>query len=137
VEVSRREEAHVGLSDSPVGAAIAVSDMDRAKEFYEGKLGLSEGDDQADGGRTYTCGGGTRIHVYPSPDNAGKSGATLAAWVVGDVEGTVDELTARGVTFEQYGEPFKTDERGIARFGDLVYAWLKDPDGNTLAVGNQ
>jgi catechol 2,3-dioxygenase-like lactoylglutathione lyase family enzyme len=127
----------MSLGDSPVGAAIAISDMDRAKGFYEGKLGLSGGEDQSDGGRTYTCGAGTRIHVYPSPDNAGKSGATLAAWVVGDVEGTVDELTAKGVTFEQYGEPFNTDERGIARLGDLVFAWFKDPDGNTLAVGNQ
>ena len=125
------------LSDSPVGPAIAVSDMGRAKAFYEGKLGLSGGDDQGDGGHTYPCGSGTAIHVYPSPDNAGKSGATLAAWVVGDVEGTVDELTAKGVTFEQYGEPFNTNEKGIARFGNLETAWFKDPDGNTLAISSQ
>ena len=127
----------MSLSDSPVGAAIAVSDMDRAKEFYEGKLGLSGGDDQGDGGHTYPCGGGTSIHVYPSPDNAGKSGATLAAWTVDDLNATVGELAAKGVTFQQYGEPFNTDEKGIARFGDEGVAWFKDPDGNTLAVGGQ
>jgi catechol 2,3-dioxygenase-like lactoylglutathione lyase family enzyme len=126
----------MGLSDSPVEAVVAVSDMERAKEFYEGTLGLSGGVDQDDGGRTYPCGGGTRIHVYPSPDNAGKSGATLAAWLVSDVEGTVDELRARGARFEQYGEPFSTDEKGIARIGAIAVAWVKDPDGNTLAVGN-
>jgi catechol 2,3-dioxygenase-like lactoylglutathione lyase family enzyme len=125
------------LSDSRVEPAIAVSDMDRAKEFYEGKLGLSGGDDQSDGGHTYPCGGETRIHVYPSPDNAGKSGATLAAWLVDDVEATVDELTANGVTFEQYGEPFNTNEKGISRLGDIEVAWFKDPDGNTLAIGNE
>jgi catechol 2,3-dioxygenase-like lactoylglutathione lyase family enzyme len=127
----------MGLSDSRVEPTIAVSDMARAKEFYEGKLGLSGGDDQPDGGHTYPCGEGSRFHVYPSPGNAGKSGATLAGWLVADVEGTVDELTGRGVTFEQYGEPFNTNEKGIATLGDVQIAWLKDPDGNVLAVGSQ
>jgi catechol 2,3-dioxygenase-like lactoylglutathione lyase family enzyme len=125
----------MSLSDSRVEAVIAVSDMERAKQFYEGRLGLSGGDDGSDGGHTYPCGDGTSIHVYPSPGNAGKSGATLAAWVVGDLDTTVDELIAKGVTFEQYGEPFNTNEKGIARLGDDAVAWFKDPDGNTLAVG--
>jgi catechol 2,3-dioxygenase-like lactoylglutathione lyase family enzyme len=127
----------MSLSDSRVEPTIAVSDMARATEFYEGKLGLSGGDDQPDGGHTYPCGSGTRIHVYPSPDNAGKSGATLAGWLVDDVEGTVDELIAKGVKFEQYGEPFNTNDKGIAKLGDIAIAWLKDPDGNTLAIANQ
>src|SRR5687768_15659726 len=99
----------MSLSDARVEATIAVADMAAATSFYEGKLGLFGGEDQPDGGRTYTCGEGTAIHVYPSPGNAGKSSATLAGWVVDDVEATVDELTANGVTFEQYGEPFNTD----------------------------
>ena len=127
----------MGLADAQVGATIPVSDMGRALEFYEGKLGLSGGVDQGDGGRTFTLGGGTRLHVYPSPDNAGKSGATLAAFSVGDIGSMVDELTGKGVRFEQYGEPFNTDERGIARLGgDLEGAWFRDPDGNTLGIAN-
>ena len=127
----------MALADSRVGAVIAVEDMDRAKEFYEGKLGLSGGEDQPDGGRLYSCGEGTKIYVYPSPGKAGMSEATLAGWFVDDVEATVDELTAKGVTFEQYGEPFNTDEKGIARFGDSGSgAWFKDPDGNILSVGS-
>lgn len=128
----------MGLSDSPVSAAIAVSDIDRAKEFYEGKLGLSGGKLEADGGVTYACADGTSIHPYPSPDNAGKSGATLAFWTVADVEATVDELTSKGIAFEQYGEPFNTDAKGIARFeGNAAGAWFKDPDGNVLALGSE
>ena len=123
----------MGLSDGRVVAAVAVSDMDRARDFYEGKLGLSGGEDQGDGGHTYPCGGGTAIHVYPS-SHAGATGATIAAWRVEDVDATVDELTAKGVTFEQYDEPFNTNEKGIATFGDDSAAWFKDPDGNTLAV---
>ena len=125
----------MSLSNSRVEAIIAVSDMERAKQFYEGKLGLSGGEDQPDGGHTYPCGDSTNIHVYPSPDNAGKSGATLAAWLVDDVDGTVDELAAKGVSFERYGEPFNTDDKGIARMGESAIAWFKDPDGNTLAIG--
>ena len=128
----------MSLSNSRVGAVIAVSDMDRAKEFYEGKLGLSGGEDQPDGGRRYSCADGTTLHVYPSPDNAGKSTATLAGWWVDDVEATVDELAAKGVTFEQYGEPFNTDSKGVAKFeGNAAGAWFRDPDGNTLALGSQ
>lgn len=126
----------MGLSDSRVAPAIAVSDMDTARRFYEDKLGLSGGRDQDDGGHTYPCGGETEIHVYPSPGNAGSRGATLAAWFVDDVEATVDELTGNGVTFEQYGEPFNTDAKGIARLGGSAIAWFRDPDGNILAVEN-
>jgi catechol 2,3-dioxygenase-like lactoylglutathione lyase family enzyme len=123
----------MSLSNYAVSAAVAVSDMDTATEFYEGKLGLSGGKDVGDGGRTYECGDGTEIHIFPSP-NAGQSASTVAGWGVDDVEGVVDELTSRGVTFEQYDEPLKTDEKGIATIGDDKVAWFRDPDGNTLAL---
>jgi catechol 2,3-dioxygenase-like lactoylglutathione lyase family enzyme len=126
----------MGLSDSPVTASVAVSDTARAKEFYEGKLGLSGGQDQPDGGHTYDCAGGTKVHVYPS-ESAGGGRTTIAWWEVDDIEATVDELTANGVSFEQYGEPFNTDAKGIARLGSLAAAWFKDPDGNILAIGTQ
>ena len=127
----------MGLNDGKVGAAIAVSDMDRAVEFYEGKLGLrSIGGDEPDGGRTYECGGGTTVHIFPSP-LARASGATAAGWSVEDAEGTIDELISNGVTFEQYSDgPFATDEKGLARMGGYVGAWVKDPDGNVLAIGS-
>lgn len=126
----------MGLSDGKVGAAIAVTDMARAAEFYEGKLGLRSGGDDPDGGRTYACGGGTTLHVFPSP-HARASGATAAGWVVDDVEGTINELTAQGVTAEQYDDgPFTTDDKGLARMGDFVGAWVKDPDGNVIGISN-
>jgi catechol 2,3-dioxygenase-like lactoylglutathione lyase family enzyme len=126
----------MGLSEGTVGAAIAVADMGRAVDFYEGMLGLRSNGDETDGGRTYECAGGTAIHVFPSR-HARASGATVAGWIVDDVEGTIDELIAKGVTPEQYTEdPFTTDEKGLARMGDYVGAWIKDPDGNVLAIGN-
>jgi catechol 2,3-dioxygenase-like lactoylglutathione lyase family enzyme len=125
----------MGLSDAKVEPTVPVSDMAKAKEFYEGKLGLSGGRDIGDGGITYPCGGGREIHIYPSPDNAGKSGGTIAGWEVDDLEKTVDELTANGVSFEQYdSDPIKTNEKGIAELGDDRVAWFKDPDGNVHGI---
>jgi catechol 2,3-dioxygenase-like lactoylglutathione lyase family enzyme len=75
-----------------VAATIAVTDIERAKEFYEDKLGLSDGSPQPDGGVMYPCADGS-IHVFPSPLHAGKSGATLAAFRTEDVEALVDQLS--------------------------------------------
>jgi catechol 2,3-dioxygenase-like lactoylglutathione lyase family enzyme len=124
----------MSLSESKVGATIAVSDMQQAREFYEGKLGLSPGPMNEDAGVVYLCGGGTSLLVYHSPEHAGKATATIATWEVDDAEATVDELTAKGVAFEQYEEP-ETDEKGINSFGDNKIAWFKDPEGNVIAVG--
>lgn len=127
----------MGLSDAPVTAVIAVSDMDKAKQFYEGTLGPSSGEQQPDGGIRYPAGSDTSIHVYPSPDNAGSSGATRATFKVDDVEKTIEELSGKGVNFEQFDvEGIKTDERGIVDLEGTKAAFFKDPDGNLLAVGD-
>jgi catechol 2,3-dioxygenase-like lactoylglutathione lyase family enzyme len=125
----------MGLSRYKVAAAIAVSNMNRAREFYEGKLGLSVGIDSGDN-LQYQCAEGSVFHVYLSPEHAGKSTATLAGWGVNDVERVVDELASRDVTFERYDEgPIITDERGIATFeGGAKVAYFRDPDGNILSI---
>ena len=123
------------LSDFKVGAGLAVSDMDRARAFYEGALGLRVGIDSGDN-VAYACGEGTMFHVYLSPDHAGKSTATLAGWGVDDIERLVDELGEKGVVFERLDEgPIITDDKGIASFeGGAKVAYFKDPDGNTLSL---
>jgi catechol 2,3-dioxygenase-like lactoylglutathione lyase family enzyme len=125
----------MGLSRYKVAAAVAVSDLERAREFYEGKLGLSVSIDSGDN-LQYRCAEGTVFHVYLSPEHVGKSTATLAGWGVNDVERVVDELTSKGVAFEHYNEgPIITDEKGIATFeGGAKVAYFRDPDGNTLSI---
>jgi catechol 2,3-dioxygenase-like lactoylglutathione lyase family enzyme len=125
----------MGLSEYKVAAAVAVSDLDRAREFYEEKLGLSVSIDSGNNVQ-YQCGEGSVMHVYLSPEHAGKSTATLAGWGVDDVERVLEELTSRGVTFEHYDEgPIITDERGIATFeGGAKVAYFRDPDSNTLSI---
>jgi catechol-2,3-dioxygenase len=124
----------MALSDAKVGPAIAVSDMGQATDYYENTLGLSAGRDAGDGGRDYPCGGGSELHIYPNPDGAGKSPATIAAFQVADLEAEVAELSGKGVSFEQYGDPLNTDDRGIADLDEGRGAWFKDPDGNILGV---
>jgi len=124
----------MSLSESMVRASIAVSDLARAEEFYEGGLGLSAIEETPES-RIYACGGGTGLHVYVSPTQARGPEATVATWYVGDLEQVVDELASRGVTFERYDEPeLAADEKGIHDMGDGRVAWFKDPDGNTFAI---
>ena len=123
----------MGLSDCRVEALLAVSDLDRARRFYEEQLGLAPGEVEEEAVR-YPCADGTGILVYLSAENAGKSPATLAGWFVDDIDRTMDELASRGVIFEQYDQPgLKTDGRGVFDAGRFRAAWTRDPDGNTLA----
>ena len=124
----------MGLRDCRLQAVLAVSDLDRAKRFYEDRLGLMPGEAEQEAVR-YPCADGTEIGIYLSPENAGKSPATLAGWFVDDLDQTMAELASRGVAFERYDQPrLKTDERGVFGAGRFRAAWIKDPDGNTLAL---
>ncbi len=126
----------MGLSDCRVEVTIAVSDLDRARSFYEGQLGLVGGKEQQEEEAVrYPCADGTAIFTYRSTENAGKSPATLAGWFVDDLDEAMEQLSSRGVVFEQYDQPgMKTDERGVFDGGRIRAAWVKDPDGNTLAL---
>jgi catechol 2,3-dioxygenase-like lactoylglutathione lyase family enzyme len=124
----------VELSDHPVEAALAVGDLARAREFYEAKLQLTVADADEQGVH-YRCGGGTGMFVYLSPDNAGQSPATMAGWTVVDLDSTMADLASRGVVFEQYDQPgLRTDEHGVFIGPGFRAAWMRDPDGNTLAL---
>jgi catechol 2,3-dioxygenase-like lactoylglutathione lyase family enzyme len=125
----------MGLSSYTVRVSIAVADIARAAEFYEGKLGLAGGEEQSHESRIYSCGGGSSLLVYESREQAGKATTTLATWYVANVEEVVDELVSKGVTFERYDDPaLKADEKGIHELDDGRVAWFKDPDGNTFAI---
>jgi catechol 2,3-dioxygenase-like lactoylglutathione lyase family enzyme len=125
----------MSLSACKVRPSIAVTDLSRAAEFYEGKLGLRAGPEQSDESRIYVCGGGTSLHVYVSPTGAGAATATLATWYAPDLDAVVDELASRGVTFERYDDPvLETNEKGIHEMADGRVAWFKDPDGNGFAI---
>jgi catechol 2,3-dioxygenase-like lactoylglutathione lyase family enzyme len=116
-------------------ATVAVSDLAKAKKFYEGTLGLKAKDERSDGIR-YEAGGGTWFLVYPS-QFAGTAKSTYMSFDVDDVEKAVQELQERGVVFEEYDLPGLKTMNGIAEIQGVKGAWFKDPDGNILAVGQE
>ena len=113
-------------------ATIAVSDMDRARKFYEETLGLKPDGEKQEGGARYRS-GNSRVFVYES-QYAGTNQATAATWVVPDAEAVVRDLKAKGVVFEHYDLPGLTRQGDLHVAGSFKGAWLKDPDGNILHV---
>lgn len=119
------------LENSDVIATVAVKDLQQAKDFYGGVLGLSQTDENP-GGVTYTSGTG-RVFVYMSP-NAGTNKATCANWEVDDLEGIVQQLDEKGVSFEHYDMPGATRDGHIHDWGGMKAAWFRDPSGNILGL---
>jgi catechol 2,3-dioxygenase-like lactoylglutathione lyase family enzyme len=122
------------LRNSKAYSGFAVDDLGKAKAFYEQTLGLplTELDPQA-GVLQLTTGGDRDIVVYLS-SNLTPASYTILNFPVDDIDKAVDELAARGVHFERYGD-FPQDEKGIVRGpGRPQVAWFKDPAGNVLSV---
>lgn len=122
------------LGSSTSHATVAVTDIERAKAFYGGTLGLEAKEDRS-GGVTYEA-GGTWFLVYPS-QFAGTAQSTSMTFEVQDLTATVKELRDAGVAFEEYDFPGLKTVEGIAEIQGERSAWFKDPDGNIIAVGER
>ena len=119
------------LENSNATANLAVKDLEKAKAFYEGTLGLSQVDDMGGELIVYKS-GDTLINVYHS-QFAGTNKATAVTWTVGDrIEPIVKSLRAKGVSFEHYDMPGLTLQGDIHVGDGMKVAWFKDPDGNIL-----
>ncbi len=124
------------LSQYKIITTIAVHDIENAVDFYENVLGLKRVE-LNNAGHVFEGGAGGHIGLHQSP-TAGSGQATVAWWVVDDVEKTVKDLKARGVTFEKNYDLPMTERRGDIYILDDTQraAWFKDPDGNILGIGN-
>jgi catechol 2,3-dioxygenase-like lactoylglutathione lyase family enzyme len=128
-----RKERHM-FTSTKAYSGFAVDDIPKAREFYEGTLGLkvsTEGEELL----TLHLADGRDTLIYPKPDFEPAT-YTILNFVVDDIEGAVDDLTSRGVSMERY-EQFDQDERGIAHPGNgggPRIAWFTDPAGNILSV---
>jgi predicted enzyme related to lactoylglutathione lyase len=118
------------FADTKAFSGFAVDDVQCAQEFYGRTLGLRTS--EANGLMTLHLAGGRDVIVYPKPGHE-PAGFTILNFPVEDIEATVDELLARGVSIERY-DGFEQDERGIMRGGGPYIAWFKDPAGNVLSV---
>ncbi len=125
------------LRDKDAIATLAVKDIEAARKFYEGKLGLEPANEDGEPSTLTLKSGSTKIFIYES-QYAGTNQATAVNFLVGDdIDRIVKDLKGKGVTFEHYeGLPDTTLEGDVHVSGDLRLAWLKDPDGNILALLN-
>ena len=123
------------LADSKAFSGFAVDDLGKARQFYGETLGLNvEVLDEEHGLLTLHLAGDRDTLVYLSPEMTPAS-YTILNFSVDDIDRAVDDLTARGVGFEQYGnDDLPQDEKGVMREGGPLIAWFKDPAGNTLSV---
>jgi catechol 2,3-dioxygenase-like lactoylglutathione lyase family enzyme len=121
------------LGDKEAFNSFAVPDIDAAREFYGSTLGLEVSDENPGVPLlTLHLAGGRPTMIYPKPDFQPAT-YTILNFRVDDIDAAVDELSGRGVQFEQY-DGFDQDEKGIARGNGPDIAWFKDPAGNVLAV---
>jgi catechol 2,3-dioxygenase-like lactoylglutathione lyase family enzyme len=123
------------LGSKDAAATLAVSDFERARDFYENTLGLAPLQDLS-GAMLYKSGNSV-VFVYPS-EYAGTNKATAASWAVGDdFDAIVEDLRTKGVTFERYDDlPETTRDGDVHTIGEFKGVWLKDPDGNILNLTN-
>lgn len=119
------------LKDAPAFSGFSVTDVPKARDFYEGVLGLEVSEEH--GNLELHLAGGNNVFVYPKPNHAPAT-FTVLNFPVENIEQTVDALRARGVQFEKYDGEIKTDERGIFHGPGPKIAWFKDPAGNILSI---
>jgi catechol 2,3-dioxygenase-like lactoylglutathione lyase family enzyme len=119
------------LASADLMAFIATTDLERARAFYEGVLGLPVIED--DGRAVAFDAHGTMLRVTGVPRLTPAS-HTVLGWSVPDLADAVRELQSRGVAVARFAG-FEQDEQGIwtAPTGARV-AWFTDPDGHTLQL---
>lgn len=114
---------------------LAVTDLARAREFYEGVLGLTAQGDPPEG-VMYGAGSGS-LFVYPS-SFAGTNKATAVSWMVDadSFDAEVAALRDKGVEFMTFDAPGMSWDDGVASMGEGAGrgVWFADPDGNILNV---
>jgi predicted enzyme related to lactoylglutathione lyase len=104
--------------------AIAVSDKERARKFYQETLELKPGYAAMEGAWVEYELGATTIGVGCHPAWQPSRDGTTVAFEVDDIDGSIAKLKERGVTFDL--DKTESPVCWMAQF--------RDPDGNKLVV---
>ena len=120
------------LANSPVTTMLPVKDLNRARAFYEGKLGLKPVGLKPDGKFTYDCGGAT-LALFPK-EGGTKADHTAVSFRVADIAASIAELERAGVRFEDYDFPGLKTVGHVCVLGAEKAAWFLDTEGNILCL---
>jgi len=121
------------LTKAPVTTMLPVKDLNRAREFYEKKLGLKPLGSRQDGKFLFAGGDGGTLALFPKPEGT-KAEHTAVSFLVKDIAREIKELAARGVVFEDYDFPGLKTENHVCVLGSEKAAWFKDTEGNYLCL---
>ena len=121
------------LTDAPVTTMLPVKDLNRAREFYEKKLGLKPLGLRQDGKFQFAGGSGGIIALFPK-DGGTKADHTAVSFQVKNVEQAIKDLKQRGVVFEDYDFPGLKTVNHVCVLGAEKAAWFKDTEGNYLCI---
>jgi catechol 2,3-dioxygenase-like lactoylglutathione lyase family enzyme len=123
------------LANAVVCAAVPVTDVERARRFYAGTLGLAEASLGDPDESFCRAGDRTMLHIYEGPSRTAATGHTVATFLVENLVEEVAALRARGAQFEEYDSPGLTTEDGVfSRQDGFKAAWIRDPEGNILSL---
>lgn len=116
--------------------SFSTNDLQVSKDFYKNTLGLEVVENEM-GILEIKAKGSNKFVIYPK-ENHQPATFTVLNFEVADIEKEVDTLIGKGIVFEQYPEPMKTDEKGICWPPDNedwpIIAWFKDSSGNILSL---
>jgi len=121
------------LENAPMTTILPVIDMQRARGFYEKKLGLKPVGLKPDGKFVYATGSGAVLALFPK-DGGTKADHTAISFQVRDIAAAIKALKAAGVTFEDYDFPGLKTVNHVCVLGAEKAAWFKDTEGNYLCL---
>ncbi len=125
------------LGDHDPVPALAVKDVQTARDFYEGVLGFAPTGEPPEG-VMYRAGKST-IFIYPSA-YAGTNKATAVTFQIpaDQFDDEVAALRERGISFSTFeAEGIEWDDGVATMGGSWKGAWFEDPDGNILNVESE
>jgi catechol 2,3-dioxygenase-like lactoylglutathione lyase family enzyme len=121
------------LSNAPVTTILPVTDMKRARDFYESKLGLKPVGLKPNGQFVYACAGGCTVALFPK-EGGTKADHTAISFQVSDINAVIKSLKKSGVVFEDYDLPGLKTVDHVCVLGAEKAAWFKDTEGNYLCI---
>ena len=121
------------LTNAPVTTILPVVNMERARNFYEKRLGLEPVGQKPDGKFVYAAGGGAVIALFYK-EGGTKADHTAISFQVKDIVAAIKELKAAGVVFEDYDFPGLKTVNHVCVLGAEKAAWFKDTEGNYLCI---
>lgn len=120
------------LAECRATTILPVVDPERARAFYASALGLTDLGPSPDGKFLFEMSGGY-LALLQKPEPT-KAEHTAISFEVADIGAAIQDLTARGVTFEDYDLPgLKTVDK-VCILGSEKAAWFRDPEGNILCI---